>query len=152
MDFSNPLCSAFVAGTMSSRPRAENGWKVRNVKTPHRRLTREQSQALNVKIDALSTYQWDNACDIISHVTTVNEMIQEIIWDGYEMDPQMGFYVLRNTIPEEWHGLMRRVWLDCTNYRELVLRFLTEFIRVGATKTSSLGMSGSWRRQNAPWR
>ena len=151
MDFYNPLCSTFVAGLMS-RAMPRNLWTRKGTKTPHIRLTSEQVRAINVKVDALNNYRWDNESDIISHAITINKIIQELIWDGYRMDAEMGFYALRNSILEEWHGMITRVWLDTNTYRALVLLFLDKYITIGATKTSSLGMNGSWRRQNARWR
>ncbi|XP_056167075.1 uncharacterized protein LOC130138096 [Syzygium oleosum] len=130
--------------------------------------TDEQTERLARLRAELAAYRWDE-CDLVKHLMKVNEMIQNVIWNGYHMSNSEMIDALRSTLPYEWRDVMDDLWkapeievVDgewesgeipvVPKYKQLAVNFLKEYIRVGAAKTSTLGMNSSWRRMNAPWR
>ena len=60
---------------------------------------------------------------------------------------------LMNTLPPEWQAVLDRLWEVnvVPDYRNLVDAFVREYYRIELAKTSTLRLSATWRRVNAPW-
>lgn len=114
--------------------------------------TDEGRARLKRLMNELADYWWLDG-DLVSHMVKVNQMIQEIIWNGYLMPDFEKVLALMNTLPPEWQAVLDRLWEVnvIPDYRGLVEAFVREYYRIELAKTSTLRLSATWRRVNAPW-
>lgn len=90
--------------------------------------TDEESARLKRLMTELANYRWHEG-DLVSHVVRVNQMIQEIIWNGYLMPDFEKVPALINILPLEWQAVLDRLWEVnmVSGYRRLVVAFVREY-------------------------
>ena len=88
---------------------------------------------------------------MMTHIIKVNQMIQDIIWNGFVMPEYVMVGALKCTIPDELGRMIDGVWdtLEGPSYKMIVEQFMIEYIRVGARRTSTLALNRS-RRNTLP--
>ena len=116
---------------------------VQRYRTPIILRTAAQKEKLEKLRIKLALYRWDADDDMMTHIIKVNQMIQDIIWNGFAMPEYVMVGALKCTIPDELGRMIDRVWdtLEGSSYKMIVEQFMKEYIRVGARRTSTLTLN-----------